>query len=1257
MRWRFAAYNPHSAWEFSRKEEIATAFAGYHVLGLSGTKRKRHREDPACCTSQVGTFHIYEWGHSGKSEHAAGVALYLRKQVFRDYNVRRVYDIPSEYQGRMGILRVKRGDCDFCFIVAYPWVHRQTVAEQTRTTSFWKYIDKIVSELPHRCVPIILTDSNAKNGLCRAEHGLLQSVGSPAIGPLTPELENSSGLAFRQMLERQHLCSANSFRGPGHTYFGNVAGVKSRIDHICIPQSLLPCILSCAVMYTLGERLQRVFGPGKRDHMPVNLILQHHSHFSGSTSSQRCVWNTSRLVDGVLRGDRRSELVYQVHQRLDDTHLAQYATFSPTQAVPYPDQIWTSIREAIREPACALYSQQQTKQFERPRDTMAAIQRHQDARASLAALPRSVVQVCDRGHSHQFLSEIFFQWKTSVHFFATRDARDKLLKRDKRQHLADRIVEFNYAVHRHDAANVWKLGRLLSGYKVGPKRRRYDKPQACRPEAADWIQHLSQAGKDGGCSAQEINWETVQHNTLVAHHAPVRTYQQAHSLALADLHSVFYKLRLHKLRRTVPEWAIPGEIWRQLAFPNVFYAPRRLGVGYCDTLDNTLFRTCLYVLFLSIRLYDFTPLEWNLSQTFQIDKANGKTGCAGLRTINTFEPLGKTYVKCLWEKGVRSCDRHWASGYIQHKSRITPIMHRRILKHRLRAVGQSHCDSFYDATNAFPSVVRSVCDQVVDRTCRRCDANILKQRNNTAILCIQAADTKVYLRNGSGSLQGDGHAGEQFLEQYHPTIDYWMDTLGQTEPQDFLVYDPVCEQYVDASVSTYADDLARTVVCDTVHELVHKLQHANRELCTVLDTVGVAQNLDKQEHVPCFVGCHSDSYTREVFAGEVLPGKTCVAARYLGSLHHFRNNDSAEIDNRVQKADIGWYAMGQLWFRQGLRRTALVLIFKGMVYSTLMSGLEALCLSHTHVDRLDKYILKRGRKLMHGAACHKFSTEAGTKYKALPSLEIWRFLYMVPARIELRIRRLKFWQNAAKFPEKYSLLFACLFGQFDFEQHCSIDGSGKPTATANPWLRQFATDIDALGELDSGTFLASQVQGRVLLIFSTFREDFLRIDVTEFRAKFLGHEIPPPEWVPPTLDPQEVFLVPDDTPYVCNLLCADGSMCNQKFATQVQLSAHILHSRGGDHGRRPIYSLAAVSNICPWCRCKYSTRVSASHHIKASFERGQCTGKGSAFNPGILPPKSLQCPVCQEERHSTDDLLQHIAAHDTPAAFFARQNQ
>ena len=102
MRWRFAAYSPHSAWDLPQKEEIANAFAGYHVLGLSGTKRKRHREDPACCKSKVGTFDIYEWGHSGKSEHAAGVALYLCKQVFRECNVQRIFDIPSEYQGRMG---------------------------------------------------------------------------------------------------------------------------------------------------------------------------------------------------------------------------------------------------------------------------------------------------------------------------------------------------------------------------------------------------------------------------------------------------------------------------------------------------------------------------------------------------------------------------------------------------------------------------------------------------------------------------------------------------------------------------------------------------------------------------------------------------------------------------------------------------------------------------------------------------------------------------------------------------------------------------------------------------------------------------------------------------------------------------------------------------------------------------------------------------------------------------------------------------
>ena len=167
-------------------------------------------------------------------------------------------------------------------------------------------------------------------------------------------------------------------------------------------------------------------------------------------------------------------------------------------------------------------------------------------------------------------------------------------------------------------------------------------------------------------------------------------------------------MRKCSLRKAVPEWAIPAELCRQLCAPDVCLHPRRHGIGYNEKLHTPNFRDCLHALLLSIRLYNKAPTEWLLSQTVQIDKGNKKTGCEGLRTINVFEPLGKVHAKMLWDRGQRSSQRDWASGYISSKSRITPIMQRRIVKSRLRHSGLSHCDSFYDAKNAFPSVLRYV---------------------------------------------------------------------------------------------------------------------------------------------------------------------------------------------------------------------------------------------------------------------------------------------------------------------------------------------------------------------------------------------------------------------------------------------------------------------------------------------------------------------------------------------------------------------
>ena len=1256
MLWRCAAYNPHSAWQAIRKEEIASAFSGYHALGLCGTKVRRLSHEPSCCTSRVGTFRLYEWGHAGKSEHAAGVAIYLRDKVFAEHNVKQIYDIPADFQGRLGILRVKRGDVDFAFIVVYPWVQARTIQEQQRIRRLWAYVGSVVSALPYRCVPIMFTDANAKNGLCKTEGGDWQPIDSPSIGPCTPEVENASGLVFRNMLEQQFLCSANSFMGPGHTYFGNIAGVKSRIDHICIPQSMLTNVVSCAVLYSVGAKLQRIFGPGKRDHVPVNIVFRHASSFSGDKAKSSCKWDRSVLADGVLRGDCRRDLVNGIVRKCRATDIPRLAT--GTGSLPTPSAVWKQIRDVVWDSAYSLYKQKPPKLQNRPADTQSAIEAHLQARTAVAQLPRSVVPWPERHHSHQFLAEILFQWRASIKFYNTRASRDKLLRRDAKVRLADRVVEFNYAHRRGDNVQVWQLGRCLSGFKIGPKRRRYDAASSGHPGADEWVTFMGRLGKDGGCSGTEVDWETCQQQALQSELEPVRTVEEARQLAKADLQQVARLLRKHKLRKTVPAWGIPGEIWRQLVNPNEYYVRRRHGIGYDGNLDTGSVGDCLFVLFTSIRLYDVAPIQWNLSQTFQLNKNNGKQACEALRIINTFEPLGKAFVKTLWDRGQRQSGREWAAGYIAHKSRITPIMQRRIVKHRLCQAGQSHCDSFYDAKNAFPSVDRAVCDEVIDNTCRLQDRRLLKQRNNQAVLCIQAADREVYICSGSGSLQGDAHAGSQFLEQYHPALDLWLEKLADFEGYHFFAIDPISQQFVDTSVSAYADDVARTSLCSSPGELAQKLHHANSLFSQALQPLGVAQNVEKQVHVPCFLRRGADQHTRAVFHQRLLPGNTCRSAKYLGLLHHALGNESPEIEQRIHKADVAWFSMGRLWFRQGLLRVALVLMFKGLVYSTLLSGLEALCLTRSQLAQLDRYLLKRGRQLMHGTACEKKSTDHGMVYKARPNIEVWRFLQAVPAQVELRIRRLKFWQNAAMHREIHAVLFACMFAQFDWELSATVDDTGKPTARAHPWLQQLAQDVEEMSVLDSASYLVSQLQGRVLLLFTDFRDDFMRVDLAEFRSRFLGHEIPPPGWVEPPDDASEIFVLPDehDEPvFTCDKKWDDGSCCNKQFSTYAQLRTHIVHTKGGEHGIRPFFATAAVTNICPWCRHRFASRESTKNHIRAAFLRGHCTGAGSAFNPDILFPKSLACPSCEHVCDTVDALLQHISEHDSPAAFHARQ--
>lgn len=62
---------------------------------------------------------------------------------------------------------------------------------------------------------------------------------------------------------------------------------------------------------------------------------------------------------------------------------------------------------------------------------------------------------------------------------------------------------------------AWKVGCIImSGFKVGPKRRRHDSPLAHRPTAAEWGAFMALPGPEGGWNGQVVPWDEIHKTSL-----------------------------------------------------------------------------------------------------------------------------------------------------------------------------------------------------------------------------------------------------------------------------------------------------------------------------------------------------------------------------------------------------------------------------------------------------------------------------------------------------------------------------------------------------------------------------------------------------------------------------------------------------------------------------------------------------------------------------------------------------------------------
>ena len=476
---------------------------------------------------------MLEWGCTPSAGKASGIVIAFRRKLFSFKNLVRVHTPPAELLGRVGAIRLKRGDVDFLVVNAYIPVNPHKAQDRQYCDRVWAWIHHVLSQAPNRCVPILCLDANGRVG-----HG----ESSPSIGPAEPATENYNGGKLGELLSAHHMAAVNTFFPTGDTYYGQF-GTSSRIDY-CMSAFLKHAEWRVAKFFLRRANVCKSFlllekgticwcnvlsGISWLMTLPTHLfhgIGMHWQKVFGKDTAATC---SSVHVS--------SHWHRQIYVNIGIPHLTLCGKFSTMRW-------WARRRHATNDKT----SIQTILQTQKRR------MRQWWLRGQLWRAYPTPAFVYQTNISMDFMSAILQQWRGLARYWKARRQLDHLAKRDRRHRTQEQLAVFNDAWQRRDFAEMWQTARFLSGRNLGPKKRVYNKPVAARPSIADWTEHLALPAKDGGWLATPVA-ELENKQT----HAVQFADWHVSRWASADLRGLSFHIHKTKLRKAIPPWSAPAE--------------------------------------------------------------------------------------------------------------------------------------------------------------------------------------------------------------------------------------------------------------------------------------------------------------------------------------------------------------------------------------------------------------------------------------------------------------------------------------------------------------------------------------------------------------------------------------------------------------------------------------------------------------------------------------------------------------------------
>ena len=314
-------------------------------------------------------------------------------------------------------------------------------------------------------------------------------------------------------------------------------------------------------------------------------------------------------------------------------------------------------------------------------------------------------------------------------------------------------------------------------------------------------------------------------------------------------------------------------------------------------------------------------------------------------------------------------------------------------------------------------------------------------------------------------MQGDAAAPEQFSELYNPVVRAWQ--LATSIPKHRNLLTAICPFTGDAlavDVSCFADDIARTCVAHEVLGLQQQERSWDSALDNFLGSIGMGQNHSKKEWLLRFVGKHACTKMRQALgAYSGLRGTARLVAKYLGVWENADVGTQDDVSKRIVAARTAWHALSGWWRCKGVALRHRVAVFKVIVVSTLLSGLEPAVLTDTNLGRLESTQMKYLRVIAGALGCDRKPVEMSTsnapndpnipapyKYTAKSNFDIRALTGVGTMRSVLQQRRLKWLQQMAAHPADHKLVLAVVAGRLAADHTNAFNSNGCFTTHAGP---------------------------------------------------------------------------------------------------------------------------------------------------------------------------------------------------------------